>query len=149
MLSGIGRGVQEITSGAELPEPLHQYRGLPDTVLHTDVLFPCSKKIAGYLGLNPSKGLNPSEDSSGGKRRIGAICKQGNTRVRWLLTKTVHPAARQDPELRQGYHPVSSPYYSFTLLRRVSQPITLDSIQAHARPYADFCARHSPDERNP
>jgi transposase len=59
--------------------------------------FPCSKKIASYFG------LNPSEESSGGRRRLGAISKQGNTMVRWLLIETVHHAVRQDPALRQDY----------------------------------------------
>jgi transposase len=59
--------------------------------------FRHSKKIASYLG------LNPSEASSGGKRRLGAISKQGNTMVRWLLIETVHHAVRQDPALRQDY----------------------------------------------
>jgi transposase len=59
--------------------------------------FPRSKKIASYLG------LNPSEDSSGQRRRLGGISKQGNTMVRWLLIETVHHAVRQDPELRQDY----------------------------------------------
>ena len=59
--------------------------------------FPRSKKIASYFG------LNPSEESSGGRRRLGAISKQGNTMVRWLLIETVHQAVRKDPELRQDY----------------------------------------------
>jgi transposase len=59
--------------------------------------FSRSKKIASYFG------LNPSEESSGGRRRLGAISKQGNTMVRWLLVETVHHAVRQDPELRQDY----------------------------------------------
>jgi transposase len=59
--------------------------------------FPRSKKVASYLG------LNPSEESSGGRRRLGAISKQGNTMVRWLLIEAVHPAVRKDPELRQDY----------------------------------------------
>jgi hypothetical protein len=49
--------------------------------------------------------------------------KQGNTMVRWLLTKTVHHAARRDPELRQDYQRVSSPYYSFTIPCPASQPL--------------------------
>ncbi len=61
------------------------------------IRFPCSRKIVSYLG------LNPSEESSGGRRRLGAISKQGNTLVRWLLIETVHHAVRQDPELRQDY----------------------------------------------
>jgi transposase len=59
--------------------------------------FQGSKKIASYLG------LNPSEASSGGKRRLGAISKQGNTMVRWLLIEAVYPAVRKDPALRQDY----------------------------------------------
>ena len=59
--------------------------------------FHRSKKIASYLG------LNPSEASSGGKRRLGAISKQGNTMVRWLLIEAVYPAVRKDPALRQDY----------------------------------------------
>ena len=59
--------------------------------------FSRSKKIASYLG------LNPSEHSSGGRRRLGAISKQGNTMVRWLLIEAVHPAVRKDAALRQDY----------------------------------------------
>ena len=47
--------------------------------------------------------MNPSEESSGGRRKLGAISKQGNTMVRWLLIETVHHAVRQDAELRQDY----------------------------------------------
>jgi transposase len=59
--------------------------------------FARSKKIASYLG------LNPSEESSGGRRRLGAISKQGNTMVRWLLIEAVYPAVRSDTALRQDY----------------------------------------------
>ena len=59
--------------------------------------FPCSRKIASYLG------LNPTEESSGGRRRLGGISKQGNTMVRWLLIEAVYPAVRKDPALRQDY----------------------------------------------
>lgn len=59
--------------------------------------FSCSRKIASYLG------LNPTEDSSGGRRRLGGISKQGNTMVRWLLIEAVYPAVRKDPALRQDY----------------------------------------------
>ena len=58
--------------------------------------FPRSKKIASYLG------LNPSEESSGGRRRLGAISKQGNTMVRWLLIEAVYPAVRKDPATAAG-----------------------------------------------
>lgn len=64
--------------------------------------FRRSKQIASYLG------LNPSEHSSGGRRRLGAISKQGNTMVRWLLIEAVHHAVHFDPELRQDYYRLKS-----------------------------------------
>ena len=64
--------------------------------------FERSKQIASYLG------LNPSEHSSGGKRRLGAISKQGNTMVRWLLIEAAHHAVRFDPQLRQDYQRLKS-----------------------------------------
>jgi transposase len=59
--------------------------------------FARSKQIASYLG------LNPSEHSSGGQRRLGAISKQGNTMVRWLLIEAAHHAVRLDSGLRRDY----------------------------------------------
>jgi len=59
--------------------------------------FRCSRKLVSYLG------LNPSEESSGGRRRLRAISKQGNTMVRWLLVEAAQKAARYDPALRQDY----------------------------------------------
>jgi transposase len=59
--------------------------------------FRRSKQIASYLG------LNPSEHSTGGKRRLGAISKQGNTMVRWLLIEAANHTVRFDPQLRQDY----------------------------------------------
>jgi len=56
--------------------------------------FPRSKKLASYLG------VIPSEDSSGTRRRLGAISKQGNTLLRTLLVEAGQSAARCDPELR-------------------------------------------------
>src|SRR6266851_1843140 len=41
--------------------------------------------------------------SSGGRRRTGAISKQGNTMLRWLLVEAAQRAARCDPALRQDY----------------------------------------------
>jgi transposase len=59
--------------------------------------FPNSKKLVSYLG------LNPREESSGGRQRLGAISKQGNTMMRCLLTEAAQTAARYDPELRRVY----------------------------------------------
>jgi transposase len=44
--------------------------------------FPNSKKVVSYLG------LNPSEESSGGRQLLGAISKQGNPMLRCLPVET-------------------------------------------------------------
>lgn len=59
--------------------------------------FPRSKKLTSYLG------LIPSEASSGARRRLGAISKQGNTLLRTLLVEAGQSAARCDPELGRAY----------------------------------------------
>jgi transposase len=59
--------------------------------------FPNRRKLVAYLG------LNPCEHSSGGRQRLGAISKQGNTLLRWLLVEAAQTAARCDPELRRAY----------------------------------------------
>ncbi len=59
--------------------------------------FRNSKAVASYLG------LNPREHSSGGRQKLGAISKQGNTLLRSLLVEASLNAARKDPELRRAY----------------------------------------------
>ena len=59
--------------------------------------FEHSHQLASYLG------LIPSEDSSAGRRRLGAISKQGNTLLRTLLVEAGQSAARWDPQLRRAY----------------------------------------------
>lgn len=46
--------------------------------------FDHPRKLMSYVG------LTPSENSSGGKRRLGSITKCGNTRARRLLTESAH-----------------------------------------------------------
>ena len=59
--------------------------------------FPRSKKVVSYLG------FNPSEESSGGRQRLGAISKQGNAMLRHLLVEAAQAASKVDPELRRDY----------------------------------------------
>ncbi len=59
--------------------------------------FANSRKLVSYLG------LNPSENSSGGRQRLGHISKQGNSMLRWLLVEAGQSAVRFDPELRRKY----------------------------------------------
>jgi len=59
--------------------------------------FPRGKHIASYLG------LIPREHSSGGRQKLGAISKQGNTMMRTLLVEAAQTASRFDQELRRDY----------------------------------------------
>jgi transposase len=59
--------------------------------------FQRGKQVGSYVG------LNPSERSSGGRQRTGAISKQGNSMMRWLLVEAGQTAARYDAELRRIY----------------------------------------------
>lgn len=59
--------------------------------------FQRSKQLVSYLG------LNPSEESSGGKQRLGSISKQGNSMMRYLLIEAAQTASKFDLELRRDY----------------------------------------------
>ena len=59
--------------------------------------FQCGKQIACYLG------LVPLEDSSGNRRRLGHITKQGNSLLRFLLVEAAQVTARSLAEWRSKY----------------------------------------------
>jgi transposase len=59
--------------------------------------FADSRSWVSYLG------LNPSEESSGQRRRLGAISKQGNPFLRYLLVEGAASAARGDQSLARMY----------------------------------------------
>src|ERR1700723_455829 len=59
--------------------------------------FQCGKQIASYLG------LVPLEDSSGQRRRLGHITKQGNSLLRFLLVEAAQVTVRSLPEWRSKY----------------------------------------------
>jgi len=59
--------------------------------------FPRGQQVASYLG------LIPREHSSGGRQKLGAISKQGNTLLRSLLVEAAQTAVRYDEELRRDY----------------------------------------------
>jgi transposase len=60
--------------------------------------FENSRKLVSYLG------LNPTEDSSGPRRRLGAISKQGSSFLRLLLIQGAQTAAHKDAEWARQYH---------------------------------------------
>src|SRR6202163_1433772 len=59
--------------------------------------FGCGKQVASYLG------LVPLEDSSGNRRRLGHITKQGSSILRFLLVEAAQVTARSLPEWRSKY----------------------------------------------
>jgi transposase len=59
--------------------------------------FQCGKQIASYLG------LVPLEESSGNRRRLGHITKQGNSLLRFLLVEAAQVTVRSLAEWRSKY----------------------------------------------
>lgn len=59
--------------------------------------FAHSKQVVSYVG------LNPAENSSGGRQHLGGISKQGNPWLRSLLVEAGQSAARLVPELKRAY----------------------------------------------
>jgi transposase len=66
-------------------------------IIGTPERFPCGKQIGNYVG------MIPSEDSSGGKQRLGHISKQGNSLLRFLLVEAAQAVARINPDWRRRY----------------------------------------------
>ena len=59
--------------------------------------FPRGRQVAAYVG------LIPSEDSSGQRRRLGAITKQGSSFLRFLLVQAAASAVKGDAEWARVY----------------------------------------------
>jgi transposase len=59
--------------------------------------FRCGKQIGSYLG------LIPSEESSGGRQRLGHISKQGNGLLRFLLVESAQCLVRHEPDWRRRF----------------------------------------------
>jgi transposase len=59
--------------------------------------FQCGKQVASYLG------LVPLEESSGNRRRLGHITKQGSSMLRFLLVEAAQVTVRSLPEWRSKY----------------------------------------------
>jgi transposase len=66
-------------------------------VIGTAERFQCGKQIASYLG------LVPAEDSSGERRRLGPISKQGSAILRFFLVEAAQVTVRSVPEWRSKF----------------------------------------------
>src|ERR1700686_2543098 len=97
------RGEEEVKQRpAAVRLPKHPGRG-PVTALAMVLTlgpaerFESAKQVGSYFG------LIPSEESSGGKQRLGRISKQGSSFLRFLLVEAGQTAARYDPQLKRFY----------------------------------------------
>jgi transposase len=68
-----------------------------ELVIGTPERFHCGKQIASYVG------LVPGEKSSGDRRRLGHISKQGNVLLRFLLVEAAQVTVRSQPEWRSKF----------------------------------------------
>ena len=68
-----------------------------ELVIGTPERFGSGKQIASYVG------LVPCEESSGDRRRLGHISKQGNSLLRFLLVEAAQITVRCDPDWRRQF----------------------------------------------
>ena len=68
-----------------------------ELVIGTPERFHGGKQVASYVG------LVPSEESSGDRRRLGHISKQGNVLLRFLLVEAAQGTVRSQPEWRSRF----------------------------------------------
>ncbi len=105
--------------------------------------FATSRKVVSYLG------LNPSEDSSGGRQRLGAISKQGNQMMRWLLVEAGQSAAQFDPELRRKYQRLKfrrgAPVAKVALARQLAVRLYWALREASSSPEVENAREASPE----
>jgi transposase len=66
-------------------------------IIGTPTRFQRGKQIGTYVG------MIPSEESSGGKQRLGHITKQGSSLLRFLLVEAAQAAARTHADWRRRY----------------------------------------------
>jgi transposase len=68
-----------------------------ELVIGTAERFHCGKQISSYVG------LVPAEESSGDRRRLGPISKQGNSLLRFLLVEAAQVTVRSSPQWRSKF----------------------------------------------
>jgi transposase len=68
-----------------------------ELVIGTPERFHCGKQIASYVG------LVPTEESSGDRRRLGHISKQGSVLLRFLLVEAAQVTVRSQAEWRSKF----------------------------------------------
>jgi transposase len=76
-----------------------------ELVIGTPDRFHCGKQLASYIG------LVPTEESSGDRRRLGHISKQGNVLLRFLLVEAAQVTVRSQPQWHSKFAVRSQPQW--------------------------------------
>jgi transposase len=99
--------------------------------------FSHSRKVTAYVG------LDPVEDSSGERRRMGSISKQGSRLLRLLLVEAGQVAARRDAELGNVYRRVTLRRGHATAKVAVARRLLVRAfiMLRDEIDYAEFCRR--------
>jgi transposase len=107
------------------------------TTLDSIERFSDSRKVTAYVG------LDPVEDSSGERKRMGSISKQGSRLLRLLLVEAGQVAARRDPELGNVYRRVTLRRGHATAKVAVARRLLVRAfiMLRDEIDYAEFCRR--------
>ena len=96
--------LEQIVERRPVPRQLSTHPGVGpltalafELVIGTPERFACAKQIASYVG------LVPAEESSGDRRRLGHISKQGNALLRFLLVEAAQVTVRSDSKWRSQF----------------------------------------------
>ena len=105
--------------------------------LETIERFANGRKVTAYVG------FDPVEDSSGERRRMGSISKQGSRLLRLLLVEAGQVAARHDQELGHVYRRVTLRRGHATAKVAVARRLLVRSfiMLRDEIDYAEFCRR--------
>jgi transposase len=100
----LDRQVAQVAEKRPLSRLLMTHPGVgPITALATEVYVGDATRFRDGKALSSYVGMIPAENSSGEKRRLGRLTKQGNAMLRFLWCEAVGHAVRQDVELKRFY----------------------------------------------
>ena len=111
LLDRLNPTIEELTAAAaqeakKRPEALRlmTHPGVgPITALAFVLIIGTPERFAGAKQIGTYVGMIPSEDSSGGRQRLGHITKQGSSLLRFLLVEAAQAAVRCNVDWRRRY----------------------------------------------
>lgn len=103
-IDGLDKTVAACAQQHEPARRLMTHPGVgPITALATEVFLGDASRFADGKAVASYMGLIPSEYSSGGRQRCGAVTKQGNALLRFLWCEAVGHAVRRDQALHRFF----------------------------------------------